>query len=339
MTPSPGTGNDRSAKTRGNVAGRGRRGPHYSGPMSLLVDSWAWVRRDAGVVVVRGPDRLAFLHNLLSQEFEEAAEGTAADFLFLDVKGNARAAGRAVVRADDVLLVVPERVADELARVLASSTFLMQAKIERLAGWELRSVRGPGASPALGIVAEGLPEAVDGAVLPAVTSGKGVVVRDRSGGLDLVGPGVWLDGLLAGSDLPEAKAGDWEHWRILHGEPSWDAEIVAGRRAQELGLLPTHVHMRKGCYPGQESIAKIYNLGRPRRALVVVELDEPVATGDELGTDLGTGVVTSAVTTASGGLALALVPLDGDGKPPARTERPTGAVLRRVGEGLPQPGA
>lgn len=320
MTSPRVTGNDRTAKTR-----------DYSGAMPPLTDSWAWARRDAGVVVVRGPDRLAFLHNLLSQDLDDAPEGTAADFLFLDVKGNARAAGRAIVRAEDVLLVVPERVADDFAGVLASSTFLMQAKIERLAGWELRSLRGAADMP--------LPDFTDIPPMAAIDHGEGVVVRDRSGGLDLVGPQVWLEGILAGTDLPEADPQDWEHWRIRHGEPAWDAEITSGRRPQELGLLPTHVHMRKGCYPGQESVAKTYNLGRPRRALVVVELDAPVTAGDELATEFGNGVVTSAVATPTGAIGLAMVPVGGDGGPPARIERPEGVVLRRVGEGVPQPGA
>ncbi|MBW3603261.1 MAG: hypothetical protein KY434_11270, partial [Actinobacteria bacterium] len=67
------------------------------------------------------------------------------------------------------------------------------------------------------------------------------------------------------------------------------------------------------CYPGQESIAKIYNLGRPRRALAVVAFEGPVRAGDALEADGKRGEVTSAAPLGDGWIALALVPLAGDG--------------------------
>jgi len=126
----------------------------------------------------------------------------------------------------------------------------------------------------------------------------------------------------------------------------WGAEIAPGRRAQELGLLPTHVHLRKGCYPGQESIAKIFNLGRPRRALAVVERGAPMAVGDlvEVPALPGKhGEITSAAAAGGAWVALALVPVGPDGALPddgaVRVGGAAARVRRRVAEGLPQPGA
>ncbi len=147
---------------------------------------------------------------------------------------------------------------------------------------------------------------------------------------------------MAELDLPVADEADWERWRISQGRPAWGAEVTAGRRTQELGLLPTHVHLRKGCYPGQESIAKIYNLGRPRRALAVIESPTPLLPGAPLGEGRRPGEVTSAAQLPDGRtVALALLPLQ-DGHLPAQVDLPDGTavtVRSRVGEGLPQPGA
>ena len=302
--------------------------------MTLLLDETAFVRRPAGVVRVTGPDRLSYLHTLLSQHLAEAAPGTVADFLHLDAKGNPSAAGRAVVHAEHVLLVTPPEVAGDLAAALEKFKFLTQVEAaDASEEFALASVRGPEPVTLTGARDE---------PMTAVPHGDGLVIRDRSGGIDLLGAPDWVEDRLAGLGLPEAAEDDWEAWRIRHGVPGWRTEISTGRRAQELGLLPTHVHLRKGCYPGQESIAKIYNLGRPRRALAVVELDGPVEQGAELDTGgAKPGTVTSAATTDAGAVALALLPVDRDGQVPetVSADGVSGRVIRKVGEGMPIPGA
>ncbi len=302
--------------------------------MTLLIDTPAVFTRRAGFVRLTGPDRLSYLHSLLSQAVEDARPGEAADFLYLDAKGNPLAAGRLLARSDDVLLVVPPAVTEPFAAALDRFRFLMQVEAEVLSGWALASVRGP--EPETTIA--GL-DAPDEALRFAERDG-GLVLRDRSGGLDLVGPRAWVEEYVAASGLPRAGEPDWQAWRIAVGEPAWDSELAAGRRAQELGLLPTHVHLRKGCYPGQESIAKTYNLGRPRRALAVLGSDHRIEPGTEVSTGGRPGIVTSAAEHDDAWLALALVPLGRDGILPEKVEiAGVGArVLRRVGEGLDQPG-
>lgn len=292
--------------------------------MALLFDTPAFARRPAGVVRVSGEDRLSWLHTLLSQQLEDAADGEARDFLYLDPKGNAIAAGRALVRGDDVLLVTAPEVAAPLTEQLDRMRFLLRVEVRDESGqWALASIRG------------GEGEGV--APLSVRAHGDGLVVGDRSGGVDLLGPRDWLEHELGGRGLAEAGSTDWDAWRIAHGEPAWGREIAPGRRAQELGLLPTHVHLRKGCYPGQESIAKTWNLGRPRRALAVVELaGEP---GEALDVDGRPAPVTSAAPHDGHWIALALLPVDADGALPQSVGAPPGRVVRKVGDGLPIPGA
>jgi folate-binding protein YgfZ len=305
--------------------------------MTPLLDMPAVYRRPAGVVRVSGADRLTYLHSLLSQHFEHAAPGLVTDFLYLDAKGNPQAAGRAVVRADDVLLATPPDVAPDLAESLAKYTFLLDAAAEDLsADWARASIRGPGEITVADAPAERM---------RAEPRGAGVVIRDRSGGIDLLGERSWVEACIASLSLPEASAEDYQAWRIGAGEPAWGSEIVPGRRAQELGLLPTHVHLRKGCYPGQESIAKIHNLGRPRRALAVIETAERIVAGDPVEvSDLPgkVGEVTSAAREGDAWVALALVPLGPEGELPrdrlVSVGGEPGRIRKRVAEGLVQPG-
>lgn len=294
-----------------------------------LLDEAAVARRPCGVVVVAGPDRLRYLHSLLSQDLEGAAAGTAADWLYLDAKGNPLAMGRALVRDADVLLVTQPQVAPALAEALDRFRFLLDvAVIDASSEWALASVRGPQPADVAGAPASAGTFDDDGSLL---------LVRDRSGGVDLVGPPALVDARVAALGLPAAGAEAFQAWRISAGEPTWGAEVAAGRRPQELGLLPTHVHLRKGCYPGQESIAKVYNLGRTRRALAVLELDGPAAVGDPLEADGRRGEITSVAAAGDRWVALGFVPLLPDGTPADLGGEVR--VRRLVGQGIDQPGA
>jgi tRNA-modifying protein YgfZ len=311
--------------------------------MTLLVDETAAIRRPIGVVRVTGPERLTYLHQLLSQSVDDAEPGTVRDFLYLDPKGNPHAAGRLVVHAEAVLLAVAPEVAAELAALLDKFRFLTQVEVvDDGDAWVLASIRGPRPPNVPGVRPEPLTATPNRLAPDAAPGDGGLVIRDRTSGIDLLGAGAWVDDRLADLALPEAGEADWEAWRITAGEPGWRSEIAAGRRPQELGLLPTHVHLRKGCYPGQESIAKTYNLGQPRRALCIVDFDGPVAAGERLAAGDKAGEITSAAPLGAGWVALALLPLDRDtGEPPAlvTAEGGTGRVRQRVGAGLPQPGA
>jgi folate-binding protein YgfZ len=303
--------------------------------MTYLIDETAVYRRPDGVVRVSGPDRLSYLHVMLSQHLEAARSGTVTDFLYLDAKGNALAVGRAVVHAEHVFLVTPIQVATDLAAALEKFKFLMQTEaVDCSEDWALASIRGSGQVDVPGV----RPDA-----MTAAPRTEGLVIRDRDGGVDLLGPRNWIDEQVAELGLPEATAGDWEVYRIRAGLPSWGTEIVPGRRAQELGLLPTHVHLRKGCYPGQESIAKIYNLGRPRRALAVIEAAGQIAPGAAVEAGGKTGEVTSAAPLGSVWVGLALLPVDRQGHIVGGGDLRIGGisarVRKRVAEGLPQPGA
>lgn len=79
--------------------------------------------------------------------------------------------------------------------------------------------------------------------------------------------------LAAGEGRRLAGALAWEALRVEAGRPRWAREADARAIPHELDWLRTAVHLTKGCYPGQETIARTLNLGRPPRRLTVLQLD------------------------------------------------------------------
>src|SRR5256714_7661988 len=94
-----------------------------------------------------------------------------------------------------------------------------------------------------------------------------------------------------------------ERWRVESGIPRWGREIDDTILPAEAGLTETHVSFTKGCYPGQEPIARLHHRGKVNRRLRVLELEgEP--TSDEL--VLGEKTV-GRITSRAGDLALGYV--------------------------------
>ena len=111
----------------------------------------------------------------------------------------------------------------------------------------------------------------------------------------------------------------WEALRIEAGLPRWACEVDARAIPNELDWLRTGVHLNKGCYPGQETIARTVNLGRPPRRLVQLQLAGWQGQLPEVGArvylpagDNPAGKVVGAITSVArhwelGNIALALV--------------------------------
>ncbi|MFL6039059.1 MAG: YgfZ/GcvT domain-containing protein [Gaiellaceae bacterium] len=112
----------------------------------------------------------------------------------------------------------------------------------------------------------------------------------------------------------EASDEELERWRIESGIPRWGRELDDRVLPAEAGLERTHISFTKGCYPGQEPIARQHYRGKVNRRLRVLDVGGDVAAGDELTHD---GKVVGRVTSAVDGVALAYV----------RTEVPDDATL------------
>ena len=111
------------------------------------------------------------------------------------------------------------------------------------------------------------------------------------------------------------EAGPDDRWRIEHGAPRVGTDIAEGDLPVEAGLDDLVSH-DKGCFLGQEAVAKVRNLGHPRRVLLRLRSDAPAAPGDPiLLAGVEVGAVTSAASAGAGAIVFARVPWearDGD---------------------------
>lgn len=258
--------------------------------------------RPATVVVLRGDDRHRYLHDVTTQRFDDVAPGDLRSALVLDPHGAPLAAFDVLVGADEDLLLVPESARSHVMEVLARRTFLADARFDETND-DVLALRGDDLDEML--VALGSP------TVGTWTASDGVRVARDGFGADLVGAPEDLDHVAARlEDLGASRvdAAGIADAMVAAGEPQMGREIVAPHLPEELGLLPTHVHLAKGCYPGQEAVARMWMLGRPRRRLARVDLAGTVPAGCEIGTGRQKVTVTATSTAAPRGLAF--VPAD-----------------------------
>jgi folate-binding protein YgfZ len=246
------------------------------------------IRRD--VVLVSGPEAIGFLQGQLSQDIEALAVGATARALLLQPTGKVDAWLRATRLEDDtVLLDVDEGAGEQvLARL---RRFKLRTKVDlEHALWSGVAIRGAADGAAVG---DGPEVHVLPADWPGVVGSDVLAPSGASAGLPLVGP-----------DALEAL-------RVEAGVPAMGAEITPDTIPAELGqwLIDASVSFTKGCYTGQELVARIDSRGgnvpRPLRGLRVDGGVPPV--GAEVVVDGRTvGLVTSSATSvALGSIALA----------------------------------
>jgi folate-binding protein YgfZ len=251
-------------------------------PLTSIVD-----RPDLATVALSGNDVLRYLHAVCSQHTLDLAPGDASQALLLSPKGKIEFAFGLAVLAEGVLLDTEAGAAPALAERLARFVFRYDVAVgPPLPG--AASLLGPGAGDAL--AAAGLPVPAPGR---AEAAGPGLVVRHTPAGADLLGPGApaaaaRLQRAGVASGPPEL----WELARVAAGLPRPGRELTDDVLAEEAGLLGSHVHLDKGCYPGQETVARVHNLGQVQRRLAGLRF-QPSAdrAGDGLpaaGTDLVT---------------------------------------------------
>jgi tRNA-modifying protein YgfZ len=113
----------------------------------------------------------------------------------------------------------------------------------------------------------------------------------------------------------EASDDDVERWRIESGVPRWGHELDDTILPAEAGLEQTHISFTKGCYPGQEPIARQHHRGKVNRRLRILDLEGDAELGDDLLLD---GKRVGRITSAVPGVALGYV----------RTEVPDDAQLQ-----------
>lgn len=197
-----------------------------------------------GIVRVAGPDRLTFLHSLTSQHLEALAPGQSVEALLLSPTGHVEHVLHGIDDGERFWAwTEPGRVA-ELAGWLDRMRFMMRVEVST--------------PDDLGLLWVG-----EQVALPAdVVSRTSLVGRGREV--------FWPTDREAPKGTP---AGVWAHEavRIAGGVPRIGLDTDHRTIPNEIGLLGTH--LSKGCYRGQETVARVHTLGRPPRRLVQLHLD------------------------------------------------------------------
>jgi tRNA-modifying protein YgfZ len=263
---------------------------HYGDPMreQRTIEESAGIvdRSNRGVLRITGPDRLSWLHSLTTQQLDGLAAGAAAQALVLSPNGHVE---HHLTLTDDgtaTWVHVEPGTAAALAEFLESMKFMLRVEVADVSQ--------------------------DCAVLTVLGPAAGDLVAGLDGVRASVNPGSFgaIDLIVARDQLPEvagnlvrrgaAAAGMWafEALRIAAHVPRLGLDTDHRTIPHEVGWIDSAVHLNKGCYRGQETVARVHNLGHPPRRLVFLHLDgsaerlpahgDPVeAAGDEQRASVG----------------------------------------------------
>jgi hypothetical protein len=290
---------------------------HYGDPLReqrTLAERVGWVDRShRGVIAVPGADRLTWLHSLTSQHLTELADGQATEALVLSPHGHVEHHMQIADLAGTAWLDVEPGTAAPLAEYLESMRFWSAVEpADASADWAVLSLVGPDTVAVLTSL--------------GVDPGPRVVPFERGWVRRMPWPDTDAADLLVPTDslastaerliaAGAAPAGSWafEALRVQARRPRLGFETDHRTIPHEVGWIGIAVHLDKGCYRGQETVARVHNLGRPPRRLVLLHLDgvaeslpapgTPISEGDR-----SVGFVGTAVRHYElGPIALALV--------------------------------
>ena len=277
---------------------------------------------DRRVLAVSGEDRLSWLDSVASQALARLQPGVSTELLILDPQGRIEHAASVVDDGETTWLLVDDSDADPLLAWLLRMRFRLRVQ-PRDASDEYAVVGGtaaaaaslPVASPAgvplvwhdpwPGVSVGGWGYAVT-APHPGIDRDWAEAVVPRAQLAELADSAVRGERMLAGRDAAEAL-------RIAAWRPRRSADVDERAIPHELDWMRTAVHLEKGCYRGQETVAKVHNLGHPPRRLVALQLD---GSGSELpkqgaevrvGDDVVGAVTSVALHFEEGPIALAVV--------------------------------
>jgi hypothetical protein len=252
---------------------------HFGDPLReqrALAESAGVVdRSDRDVLQVSGADRLGWLHTICSQHVENLGDGEASEALVLSPHGHVEQHWQLVDLGGTMWIDTEPGAAGTVLDYLQKMRFLKRVEpVDVSDAWAVLSVVGPTTETVLAAAGLPVPDVGRADALP-----DGGFVRRMSwpaaDAADLVVPRAQsrdvLDRLHAAGAAP---AGTW----------AFEALRVEARRARlgfetdhrtiphEIGFIGVAVHLNKGCYRGQETVARVHNLGRPPRQMVLLHL-------------------------------------------------------------------
>jgi tRNA-modifying protein YgfZ len=265
------------------------------------------------VVTVSGPDRLSWLHSITTQLLTNLAPRTSTEALILSPKGHVEHALHVVDDGETTWITAEPGTGEALTGWLRSMQFMLRVEItDRTADVAVlgEPIGREGAEGEPVVWRDPWPAVADGSVSYAAVEDGEHPASGRQ----------WRELLVPRDQLEQAAgdrplAGTWaaEALRVAAWRPRLGFETDHRTIPHEADWLRTAVHLRKGCYRGQETVARVHNLGRPPRRLVMLHLDGsshhlPAPGSDVLLDERRIGqVTTSARHHELGPIALAMI--------------------------------
>lgn len=249
-------------------------------------------RSARGKIRVTGPQRAWFLDQILTQRLDDIAPGEARPAAMLTVHGRMTAYLEAVATDEAILCHFEPDLRPTFPDELRKYVFATRVEIDDVTDdYGLVLVAGPGWRDVVADLSDG------GVVHPTASLGVDAAYLWTDSATDLVER-------FAAAGLEPAEDAALEAIRIANGVPRWGFEMDNKTLPQEVGVDATAVHYEKGCYLGQEAMAKIHFRGKVNRRLVRLEASNELRRGTELFAD---DAKVGAVTSAAGPNALAIV--------------------------------
>ena len=210
----------------------------------VLAEGKAWADLShRAVIEISGADRLTWLHSLTTQHLEKLQPGEWKEALILAPQGHVEQQLFLVDDGSSTFIHLDQDKKESLISYLEKMKFMLQVEVKDVSG-EYAIFRAPGKSDDLGGPYALVPRAEAEATSAAFNSSNLQI-------------GIWA----------------LEAERIASGRARIGLDTDHKSIPNELGVLNKSVHMNKGCYRGQETVAKVFNLGHPPRRLVLLHLD------------------------------------------------------------------
>jgi tRNA-modifying protein YgfZ len=263
-------------------------------------------RSERGKLALTGPEAKTFLQGQVTNDVEALEPGQGCYAAFLTHKGKMLGDLRVLDLGDELLLDTERSTLQELFNMIRR--YKLGADVElhkRTLELGLLSLVGPEARRVAG--AEDLVE--EHANRRAEIGGRPVVLVATDVGIDVFVPADDVEAVRGALDVPRASEEAAEIVRIERGRPRYGIDLDDRVIPQEAGLNERAVSFTKGCYVGQETVARLYYRGKPNRHLRGLRVSAPASTGDVLRLgDKEVGRLGSvAVSPVHGPIALALV--------------------------------
>jgi len=238
-----------------------------------------------------GKDPTGMLNAVLTNDVP-TQDDRGAYALLLDPKGRVQTDLRAMRTGDEVLIDTEPEGAEAAAEILGRYAPFSRVKLDRLANWRILGLYGPHAAelPELPHLEEHETKQVEIDGIPVLVVGVCVPVV----GYDLIVPSDAVDeirGLLIGRGAIPADRAAYEAVRIAAGIPRFGTDVTPDNfPGESRTVLERAVSFGKGCYPGQETVARMHYRGSPNKRLYRFEIEADHEEAPEAGDEILQGV-------------------------------------------------